>query len=437
MKHFHLILLAALSSVSTTVCAQIKMFSNGNTLMGKTSSSSNPLSQLSINSNGDSQYRMYLYSDSLNGMYIYNRGLGNYTTNNNALYVTCSADGGKPTTGIYVNASIGTTNDQIFGVSAKASGRGAMGGYGLCGTINHSTATSTKYTGVFGSSTSSTVFTTDGHYAGFFRGDVRVTGSLYGTLLTPTSAQGGSSTVVGGTDDRGESVSDKLSTVDLLQSYQEDNSVVLDTKTLRQNAQSGAESIPSTAEEAEAMSQAFEGGEDVTVVNVRKSAVRYGLDAEGLRKVYPELVYEDNYGNMSINYIEMVPLLVKANNELREEIRQLKAELNGDEKMSETKDRTTALAGILDETKIISHDQNDPKPFSERTSIGMNIPKEVKSATLYIYDMSGKQVEAISVTARGKAFVSVAGQKLTAGMYLYSLVCDGEVISTKRMILTR
>jgi hypothetical protein len=33
--------------------------------------------------------------------------------------------------------------------------------------------------------------------------------------------------------------------------------------------------------------------------------------------------------------------------------------------------------------------------------------------------------------------VSIAGEDLVSGMYLYSLIADGKVISTKRMILAK
>ncbi len=50
------------------------------------------------------------------------------------------------------------------------------------------------------------------------------------------------------------------------------------------------------------------------------SPIQYGLDPAQLREVYPELVYEDEEGNISINYVEMVPLLVQSINELTQRI---------------------------------------------------------------------------------------------------------------------
>ena len=81
--------------------------------------------------------------------------------------------------------------------------------------------------------------------------------------------------------------------------------------------------------------------------------------------------------------------------------------------------------------------QNNPNPFTENTVIEYSLPETVETANLYIYDMNGKQIEQIVLTERGDASVTVNGGQLAAGMYLYSLIADGKVIDTKRMILTK
>jgi hypothetical protein len=43
----------------------------------------------------------------------------------------------------------------------------------------------------------------------------------------------------------------------------------------------------------------------------------------------------------------------------------------------------------------------------------------------------------MSVKERGDATVTIAGNELSAGMYLYALIADGKVVATKRMILTK
>ena len=81
--------------------------------------------------------------------------------------------------------------------------------------------------------------------------------------------------------------------------------------------------------------------------------------------------------------------------------------------------------------------QNDPNPFADVSRIEVNIPSEVKSALLCFYDMSGKQVQQSTLNERGKFTVPVQGSDFVPGMYLYSLITNGKVVETRRMVLTK
>ena len=49
----------------------------------------------------------------------------------------------------------------------------------------------------------------------------------------------------------------------------------------------------------------------------------YGVDARELQKVYPDLVLEGQDGYLSVNYLEMVPLVIRSIQELKQEIDEL------------------------------------------------------------------------------------------------------------------
>lgn len=49
--------------------------------------------------------------------------------------------------------------------------------------------------------------------------------------------------------------------------------------------------------------------------------------------------------------------------------------------------------------------------------------------------MTGKQLRQISVSDRGETVVSLSADGLSAGMYLYSLIVDGSLIDTRRMVV--
>ena len=51
--------------------------------------------------------------------------------------------------------------------------------------------------------------------------------------------------------------------------------------------------------------------------------------------------------------------------------------------------------------------------------------------------MSGKQIRKIQISERGTSAISVTAADLSEGMYLYSLIADGMIVNTKKMILTK
>lgn len=57
--------------------------------------------------------------------------------------------------------------------------------------------------------------------------------------------------------------------------------------------------------------------------------VHYGIDVNTLKESFPELVYEREDGTVAVNYMELIPVLVQAINELKHEVRVLKANAGG------------------------------------------------------------------------------------------------------------
>jgi len=55
----------------------------------------------------------------------------------------------------------------------------------------------------------------------------------------------------------------------------------------------------------------------------KTSRRHFGVDAHELQKVYPDLVLEGQDGYLSVNYLEMVPLVIRSIQELKQEIDEL------------------------------------------------------------------------------------------------------------------
>ena len=270
-----------------------------------------------------------------------------------------------------------------------------------------------KFAGVYGSEYASKTLDFDIYpdsYAGFFNGKVRVLDGIYATLLSPSASPSPSGqngvTIL---SDRGESVTNKLSQVQTLQF-------------LRYNPERNETIVDEDEEEVE--------------IEPNLSPILYGLDADQLKSVYPELVYEDANGNVSINYVEMVPLLVQSINELSTKVEYLEQQL-GMQSSRKAKAQPTAIEETVSDVDMVRMDQNKPNPFSESTVITLNIPSNAQAANIYIYDMNGKQAQSLPVSERGETNITVYAADLSAGMYIYTLVVDGKVAVTRRMIVSK
>ncbi len=89
------------------------------------------------------------------------------------------------------------------------------------------------------------------------------------------------------------------------------------------------------------------------------------------------------------------------------------------------------------QSDVATLSQNAPNPFNQNTTIGYYLPSSVTNAVIYVYNLQGIQISSIPLNERGNGSVVVYANSLPAGMYIYSLITDGNVIDTKRMILTK
>jgi|GEM_PF-117724 len=436
MKKIALFFIFSISAIVAN--AQLKVSSNGHVNIGSTNTSAYPLSIRGVGG----KYSFYLDTNSGGGAYI---GLhqGGELTRHGLEIRTYSAND-TTTNGIYVIQQR-STNRRTCGVVSYA-GKSSNLSVGVYGTFaGGSSGETTRGAGIIGSSTGlpSGMNSTDGLYAGFFKGDVRVTGTLYGTLLTPSSSSNNPSRsytqqFINLSSMEDESVTDKLQQVQLLQFHRSPDENKLTDEEIQEQRDAIREKMEAR--------QANETDEDIDeeiiteVPQTKLATIRYGLAADQLKAVYPELVYEDADGNVSINYIEMIPLLVQAINEVKKENSQLRSALSelqeGVPHQSMVRKNVEIATSINAEDEVVlSLSQNNPNPFSSTTSIQISVPEAVKTAALFIFDMSGKQVKSIDITERGVSHISVTSEGLSEGMYLYSLIADGKVVGTKKMIL--
>ena len=366
---------------------------------------------------------------SMHGLLINNNGKGTLMGDNErrriGLHVINTLSNDTTNMGIFVYPnSTGYTNTNEYGILSCA-GHSSYGNYGVYGGFFRPDSVVCG-AGIYGSTSTLWIipYNYRAKYAGFFYGNVRVVeGTLAATVVTPSAmlSRSGSNEFNSVQVLPVNDVSENLGRVQLLQLKRdvEVENEVSDEPILMENGETK--------------------GDLKKTVLFRSSLAKtgYGLAADQLREVYPELVYEDQNGNVSINYIEMIPLLVQANNELRARVQALEDEKKGAVMVKEKMTEVTYSQGAEDATLLLSLGQNDPNPFSEQTSIEVSVPESVMSAALLIFDMQGKQVKRIDISDRGTSRITVMGQGLPEGMYLYSLVADGKVVKTRKMILSK
>lgn len=391
--------------------SQLKVLENGNVGIG----TSQPLSKLSIGGAGSSQHYVNIDAPNvLRAIQISRTGNPGYSSSNNWIR-TLNINNEIQNTFFNVAAQISTffstprNSGRAFGVIGTAGNSTSGYNYGIVGAISGSQ----NGTGIYGAETSNNLSPyIPGRFAGYFAGNVGITGTLTLAGSTVNSDLRYKQNIVelgeNGTSIKSASSANVLSNVlkmspvqyNLKQRYIES---VGDSTTVKQGL--------------------FNEESDLF------QKKHYGLIAQDLQKIYPDLVYEDSEGYLSVDYIGIIPLLIQSVKDLKTQVDELK-----EVALAQTKDTSPEGSLLKSESAILY--QNTPNPFSQTTQIKYFLPSSVSTAYLCIYNMQGKQLKQIEIAARGTGQETISGSELPAGIYLYTLLADGKDTGVKKMILT-
>lgn len=254
--------------LSAIICvAQLQVFSNGNVGIG-----GNPYSYEKLFVTAVDSFEIGLSAQAINNQ---NRQIAVY--------------------GMALSTRI-TSNGRAYGIYGLAGNRSSGYNYGVYGELR-----GLAYgAGVFGT-TSTTIPQINGKYAAFFYGNTCITGLLtVGEVSILSDARYKSNIQPVNMD-----VITKISALNPVQytmlsgeAIALANSEVSDTTAMM--------TMTTSVEELE---------------NANK--IHYGLLAQEVQELFPELVHEDSAGVMSINYIELIPLLIQAVQDLSEQVNAL------------------------------------------------------------------------------------------------------------------
>lgn len=169
------------------------------------------------------------------------------------------------------------------------------------------------------------------------------------------------------------------------------------------------------------------------------NGTRLGFIAQDLKKVVPEAVWEDSDGFYSVEYVAIIPVLVEALKEKDLQIQEIMKEL--EQIKNQHADRSNDVGGkgvnqVTDELEGYDLAQNRPNPFNGQTTIRYTMPEGATGAMLMLFDLNGAQVGQHSLLDSEGA-VTITSDQLKPGQYIYSLVANGEVLLSKKMLLTQ
>jgi len=129
--------------------------------------------------------------------------------------------------------------------------------------------------------------------------------------------------------------------------------------------------------------------------------------------------------------------------DLRSEIRDQK--LVNEQLQNELDDLRSLLEQVLDQeneqdavilNQSPSLEQNQPNPTNGMTRVKYFLPSG-KKGELLVTAIDGKELQRITLSSTGKGQVDLHTRNLPAGTYNYSLVVDGNIVDTKRMVLQK
>lgn len=130
---------------------------------------------------------------------------------------------------------------------------------------------------------------------------------------------------------------------------------------------------------------------------VEKAAKEAGYNFNGVHTPANE---NDNY---SISYSQFVVPLVKGMQEQQAMIEQLTKqieELKRNQSLN-NEAKTTNIPNVGSLDFALNMEQNEPNPFNGETVVRYTLPEQINTASMVVYDLSGKQVASSPITQKG------------------------------------
>lgn len=365
--------------------AQLTVYHNGNVNIG----SEQPTSNVSL-SVGNVAYSDTAYHVSLG---LHNPASGCYNI------------GGE---GVVYSPTMRNTG-RAFGLRGVAGNCTSGYNFGVLGALQGSQAGAA----IFGTTSGKTLgLRVDGRYAGYFDGNVKVTGSLQGNVVNSAEVNAKNTQTLRPINSALDGIASANPFMYIVRTQVPDigTGIVLDSAT-----QTGT--VAPISDPVAPFGKSY-----------------YALDVNAVKQSFPALIIKDAQGNEYVNYTQLVPILVQAIKELKTELDDLKEAVasSGTRKVNAA---TNIATNTLDEGWG-SISQNTPNPFTGQSTVRVSVPDDASDAYIDILTLNGASVKRIPVS-NGLSEVSLSSFDFAPGTYLYTLVVNGKVSETRRMIVNR
>ena len=175
---------------------------------------------------------------------------------------------------------------------------------------------------------------------------------------------------------------------------------------------------------------------------VEKAANDIGYDFSGVKKpTNDKSFYALSYADFVVPLVKSVQQLSKQNDSLKAINASMQSQMNdmkaAIQKLADKEGVDVSSASVNASITSASLQQNVPNPYNHTTSIAYNLPSTFSSAQIIVTDNAGKTLKTINVSGQGKGVLNIDASSLASGTYNYSLLINGKLIDTKKMILAK
>lgn len=157
------------------------------------------------------------------------------------------------------------------------------------------------------------------------------------------------------------------------------------------------------------------------------SKLQYGLIAQEVEKIIPDIVSTNLEGRKSINYVQIIPLLIQAVQQQQQQILLLQNKLDSNNyKQGET-------IAKFENSKIVSI---SPNPSKDKINIIVDIENNgIEDCFLVLYDLKGNLINKIAIKDRGvnlsRTFYK---ENIGSGTFIICLQINNMIKDSKKVI---